>query len=319
MPTPPDRRPGPGPAAAQAAAGLPGPAPGIAFAGIGDEAGSGLHDQLSALDRLGWRCLELRTVAGQAVADLDDRAFAGLAAELDARGVAVCCLDSRIGNWARPVTADFDADLRELEVLAARCAALGTNAIRIMTYPNDGLAEPEWRRRAVERVRRLCAVAESRGVVLLAENCAGWAAERAERMLDLLDAAGPALGLLFDTGNGVAHGYGPPALLSDIADRVAHVHVKDALPATGGGEPAYTAPGEGRAGVAACLRMLVERGYRGVWSIEPHLSLHPHRGSAAGTGDADGFVAAGEALRRLAAEAVAAAAGTQATGAGAPG
>ncbi|GAA4951676.1 hypothetical protein GCM10023224_40270 [Streptomonospora halophila] len=316
MPTPPDLRPGSAP---PSSAGPPGPAPGIVFAGIGDEAGSGLRDQLSALDRLGWRCLELRSVGGRAVADLDERAFAGIAAELEVRGVAVCCLDSRIGDWARPVTADFDADLRELEVLAGRCAALGAGAIRIMTYPNDGLAEPEWRRRAVERVRRLCAVAESRGVLLLAENCAGWAADRAERMLDLLDAAAsPALGLLFDTGNGVAHGYDSPALLADIADRVAHVHVKDALPAAGGGEPVYTAPGEGRAGVAECLRMLVERGYRGVWSIEPHLALRPHLGRAAGSGDPDGFVAAGEALRRLAAEVAAAAAGTEATGAGTP-
>ncbi|WP_084723179.1 sugar phosphate isomerase/epimerase family protein [Streptomonospora alba] len=303
MPTPPEQRPGP---VLEPAADLPGPAPGIAFAGIGDEAGGDPADQLDALERLGWRSLEVRTVGGRPVADLDDAAFSGLAAALDERGMSVCCLDSGIGNWARPITGPFDTDLRELEILAARCAAVGARAVRIMTYPDDGLGEREWRRRAVARVRRLCAAAEHRGIVLLAENCAGWAADDADRMLDLLDTvASPALGLLFDTGNGVAHGYDAPALLADIADRVAHVHVKDAVPVPGG-EPAYTVPGRGSAGVAECLRLLLERGYRGTWSIEPHLSLLPHR--AAGTGDVDAFVAAGEALRPLAAEAVAASA-----------
>ncbi|GAA4916715.1 sugar phosphate isomerase/epimerase family protein [Streptomonospora salina] len=317
MPTPSDRSPGP---VLEPAADLPGPAPGIAFAGIGDEAGGDPADQIGALDRLGWRCLELRTVDGRAVADLGAAPFAALAADLHARGVRVCCLDSRIGNWARPITGPFDTDLHELEILAARCATLGAPAVRIMTYPGDGLGGPEWRRRAVERVRRLCDLAERRGIVLLAENCAGWAADDAERMLDLLDTvASPALGLLFDTGNGLAHGYHAPALLADVADRVAHVHVKDALPGPAGGEPVYTVPGQGRAGVAQCLRLLLKHGYRGTWSIEPHLSLLPHRRDAAGSGDADGFTAAGEALQRLAAETVAAARPEPAAGTGAPG
>ncbi|QBI55532.1 sugar phosphate isomerase/epimerase family protein [Streptomonospora litoralis] len=280
-----------------------GPIPGIAYAGIGDEAGPSLTEQLAALERLGWRYLELRTVDGRAIADLDDRAFDGAAATLAARGIGVCCLDSRIGNWARPVTGGFEADRRELETLAARCAALGTRAVRIMTYPNDGLDEREWRRRVLTRIRALCSIAESRGVVLLAENCAGWAAERAERMLDLLDTvSSPALGLLFDTGNGIAHGYRAPELLADIAAHVGHVHVKDARPASDGGEPAYTLPGEGDAGVGECLRLLIDHGYRGTWSIEPHLALRPHLGQHAGTGGAAGFTAAGAALERLAAE-----------------
>ncbi|MUL42033.1 sugar phosphate isomerase/epimerase [Streptomonospora sp. PA3] len=287
----------------EASAAPAGPAPGIAYAGIGDEAGSTLGDQLAALGRLGWRYLELRTVGGRAVADLGEDAFGRLAATVAAHGVGVCCLDSRIGNWARPVTGGFGADRHELEVLAARCVPLGTRAIRIMTYPSGGLGEREWRRRALARVRELCSIAESHGVVLLAENCAGWAADDAERMLDMLATVdSPALGLLFDTGNGIAHGYDAPALLRAIAEHVAHVHVKDALPGSGGGEPVYTVPGQGRAGVAECLRILLERGYRGAWSIEPHLSLRPHLGTAGGPGDADGFVAAGEALQRVAAE-----------------
>ncbi|MDA0567828.1 sugar phosphate isomerase/epimerase [Streptomonospora sp. S1-112] len=305
-PAPPAAAPAVRPAAAPPASPAhPAPAPAaaartesIAYAGIGDEAAPGLAAQIAAVDTLGWRHLELRTVDGTAVADLDPTAFARLADELTARGVVVCCVDSRIGNWARPVTADFAPDLRELAILADRCAVLGTDRIRVMSYPNDGLSEREWRRRALDRVRRLCDLAEPRGLRLLVENCAGWAADSAERVLDLLDSAdSPALGLLFDTGNGVAHGYHAPDLLADIAARVAHVHVKDARPGPDGA--VYTVPGEGEAGVADCLRLLLAAGYQGVWSIEPHLALRPHEPGTALSGDPAAFTAAGEALRRL--------------------
>ncbi|MBV2366053.1 sugar phosphate isomerase/epimerase [Streptomonospora sp. NEAU-YY374] len=270
----------------------------MAYAGIGDEAGPDLATQLAALDTLGWRHLELRSVGGTAVADLDDTAFARVAGELSARGVVVCCVDSRIGNWARPVTGDPGPDLAELAVLADRCAALGTDRVRVMSYPNDGLPEHEWRRRVLDRTRRLCDLAERRGLRLLVENCAGWAADSAERMLDLLDSvASPALGLLFDTGNGIAHGYSAADLLGDIAARVAHVHVKDARSTPQG--TVYTVPGQGEARVADCLRMLLAAGYQGVWSIEPHLALRPHEPGTALSGDPAGFTAAGEALRRL--------------------
>ncbi len=281
-------------------------APTIAYAGIGDEAGVGLRAQLDALAELGWSWIELRTVEGTAVADLDEAAFARLADTLAARGLTVAGVASRIGNWARPVTGDFDQDLDELAVLAPRCAALGTRYIRVMSYLNAGLDEHEWGRRAVYRMRELAGRAERAGLVLLHENCTGWAATKTERMLTLLDAVdSPALRLLFDTGNGIAYGYEAYDMLADILPHVAHVHVKDA-----GGDatdPVYTLPGAGRCRVAECLELLLRSGYTGVWSIEPHLSLRPHGsgpsassgGHEAEQGRHDGFRACGHALEQL--------------------
>ncbi|GHE09528.1 sugar phosphate isomerase/epimerase family protein [Streptomyces alanosinicus] len=279
------------------------PPPGIRYAGIGDEAAPGLADQLAAVRELGWHAIELRSVDGCALADLDHRAFGALTDQLAAGGTDVVCVDSRIANWSRPVTGPLEDDVDELRILAHRCAVLGTRYVRVMSYPNDGLSEPEWARRVHRRMAVLAQRAEDAGLVLLHENCAGWAGTSAERMLELLDRVGsPALRLLFDIGNGVPYGYDSAALLDAVIDHVDHVHVKDAVP-TPTGEAAYTLPGQGRSQVRACLTALLRRGWTGTWSIEPHTHLRPHDGTD--TREDSGtaaFVAYGRALERLVAQ-----------------
>ncbi|WNV82866.1 sugar phosphate isomerase/epimerase family protein [Umezawaea sp. Da 62-37] len=270
------------------------PGSGTVLAGITDEAAPDLAGQLAVLAELGWSTVELRTVDGLAVADLDDRHFARVASELADRDVRVVCVASRIGGWARPVTAPFEDDLAELDVLARRCADLGTRYVRIMSYPNDGLDEPRWRERVLDRVVALAEVAEAAGVVLLHENCSGWAASDADRMLELVDAApGSSLRLLFDTGNPVAHGYDGYEVLRRIAPHVAHVHVKDAR----GTE--FVDPGTGEARVLDCVRLLRSVGYAGGWSLEPHVALQPHRSDRLADGAPEAFVRAGRAMARL--------------------
>jgi sugar phosphate isomerase/epimerase len=270
----------------------------VRLAGIGDEAATTLAGQVAAVRELDWQSIELRTVDGIAVADLDDHAFRSVAEAVRTAGLDVVCLDSRAGNWGRPINGRFEDDLAEIEILADRCPHLGTRFVRIMSYPNAGLPEPEWRRLVLERMRRLTERAERAGIVLLHENCSGWAGGSAERTLHLLDTVkSPSLRVLFDTGNGVAHGYPGYDLLLELLPYVDHVHVKDGI--EGAGEPVYTLPGDGQARVADCLRLLLASGYDGALSIEPHLATLPHAGQPA-TGDAARqFVAAGRRLRQL--------------------
>ncbi|WP_079053810.1 sugar phosphate isomerase/epimerase family protein [Streptomyces graminilatus] len=280
------------------------PPPGIRFAGIGDEAAPGLAGQVRAHQLLGWSAVELRDIDGTALADLDDAAFDRVAGALREAGLDVVCVDSRIANWARPITGDFTLDSGELARLAPRCAALGTRHIRVMSYPNDPaapLAEPEWARLVVDRMSRLARQAEDAGLVLLHENCAGWAGADAARALRLLsEVDSPALRLVFDTGNGVAYGYEAYDLLTELVPWVDHVQVKDARAEAGGA--VYTLPGEGSCRVADCLRLLLHHGYTGTWSIEPHRTVRPHEGRTdAGQDGITEFVRYGRALETLAA------------------
>ncbi|SMC49508.1 sugar phosphate isomerase/epimerase family protein [Lentzea albidocapillata] len=266
----------------------------LVLAGIADEAAHDLSTQIEVLTELGWPAIELRTVDRLAVADLTDDRFAAAATALADAGLRVICLDSRIGNWARPITADFEQDLAELDVLARRARSIGTRYLRIMSYPNDGLSDDDWRTAVVTRIRALARRAEAAGVTLLHENCSGWAGTGAARMLELLDeVASPALKLLFDTGNGVAHGYDGFDLLGDIAHLVEHVHVKDA------DAHGFTIPGEGTARVADCVKLLRANGYRGAWSLEPHLALRPHEPGELAADAVTSFLTAGRAMAEL--------------------
>lgn len=246
--------------------------------GIGDEAALGIDGQIAAVTALGWTAVELRTVDGIPVADLPQRDFDRVAGALADAGVAVAAVDARIGGWARPADGDFALDLAELAVLERRCARLGTPYVRVMSFPRGGLDAEVWEREALRRVRELAARAAAAGLTLLHENCAGWAGADAGRMLRLLETAGPGLALLFDTGNGPAYGYDAHLLLTRLlpyADRIAHVHVKDAV-LTPGRPPRYCEPGAGDLRVADSLRLLLSHGYRGALSIEPHVAVRPH-------------------------------------------
>lgn len=279
------------------------PPPGIRYAGIGDEAAPDLAGQIRAHQLLGWSAIELRDIDGTALADLDDAAFDRVAATLREARLDVVCVNSRIANWARPVTGDFELDRGELTRLAPRCAALGTRYIRVMSYPNDPgapLDEPEWARRTIGRLTRLARQAEDAGLVLLHENCAGWAGADPARALRLLaEVDSPALRLLFDTGNGVAYGYEAYDVLTELVPWVDHVQIKDARAEAG--EAVYTLPGEGSCRVADCLRLLLDHGYTGTWTIEPHRAVRPHEGRTdAGSDGVAEFVRYGRALESLA-------------------
>ncbi|QFU92414.1 sugar phosphate isomerase/epimerase [Amycolatopsis sp. YIM 10] len=271
----------------------------LSFAGIGDEAGARLPAQVTAIRRLGWRQLELRSVDGRAIADLGLDGLRRVETAIRDAGVEVVCLDSRIGNWARPITVPFARELHELDELIDWCLALDTRFIRIMSYPNAELPEDEWRSRVFDRVRRLAERAAEVDVVLLHENCSGWAGASAERALELVTAVGN-LRLLYNTGNGLAHGYCGHDLLAEIVDYVEHVHVKDAVVVDGMAR--FCLPGHGEARVADSLRLLLAHGYRGAFSLEPQLNAVPRQGKVAGDTAADAFVAAGRALTRLGVE-----------------
>ena len=251
--------------------------------GIGDEAATGLDEQIAVHRELGWPLLELRTVDGQALGDLDADRRRAVADRIVAAGLSVPCLDSRIGNWARPVTGPFERDLAEFDALADLAVRLGTRYLRVMSYPGDGVPEPRWRAEVITRLGRLAERAARRGLVLLHENCSGWAGTSAERTLTLLDAVGsPSLRVLFDVGNPVAHGYDGVEYLAAVRPFVDHVHVKDALPGERGPDSTeFTTPGDGAANLRRCLEMLLRTGYGGAFCAEPHVAAVAHLGTRA--------------------------------------
>jgi L-ribulose-5-phosphate 3-epimerase len=269
--------------------------------GIGDEAAPDLAGQISVHRELGWRQLELRTVDGVALAELSAGRRAAVADAVARAELSVPCLDSRIGGWARPITFPFERELAELDVLIDFAARTGTRYVRVMSYPNDGLPERDWYEEVLRRLRTLAERAAAAGIVLLHENCVGWAGTAAERIVALIDAVGAeSLRVLFDLGNPVAYGYDGRAYLDAVLPYVEHVHVKDARPADLPDETEFTRIGDGVAHVAECIDVLLRYGYRGVFCAEPHISVVPHLGKRARQAECRAeYLSYGADLRRL--------------------
>ena len=244
------------------------------LSGLADEAGKDLETQIRAHQELGWTFIELRQIDGICVTDLDDTTFDGVADRLVEAGLQVSCFAAQLGNWSRPIDGDFGMDQAELRRAIPRMHRLGTRWIRCMSYPNSNppLPDDQWRGKVIDRMRSLTAQAEQGDVVLVHENCHGWAGEGAEQAGQLLAAVdSPHLKLVFDTGNPLCKDQDAWQLYQALRDDIVYVHVKDAE-----SDVNATFPGDGDCSVVQIVRDLLHRGYDGGFSIEPHITSVIH-------------------------------------------
>ncbi len=251
----------------------------LILTGIADEAAYDIDGQIAVHQELGWDSIELRLVDGEnAAAALSDEAFARTADHLEAAGMQVTSFASAIGNWSRPITGDFDLDLKELATAIPRMQRLGTKFIRTMSWIGEGVSEAEWRHETFRRYRELARMAEDGGVLLAHENCTGWAGQGPEQTRALVEEVNsPNLVVLFDIGNTVSYGLDTWNYFVGVKDLIRYVHVKDAdRDPDGGSSSLFTYPGEGDALVREVLIDVIGSGYKGVIAIEPHIASLVH-------------------------------------------
>ena len=253
--------------------------------GIADEASEGLQTQIEVHKSLGWNYIELRNIDGENISQLSDEKFSSIYRQLSGSDMHVIAFSSPIANWGRPITGDFKEDIDDLKRSIPRMHKLGTKYIRIMSYPNDGLPESEWERRVFKRIRELTKIAEDGEVILVHENCDGWASQSPENLTGLIKGIdSPSLRIVFDSGNVVAHGgSGADTWKFYLAAKpfIVHFHIKDCFEdkKTENGEVLHTYPGEGSSGVRDIIIDLLKSGYRGAFSIEPHIAVQIHLGT----------------------------------------
>ena len=258
--------------------------------GIADEGSPELKDQIRIHRTLGWNTLELRLIGKRNVCAIDDSAFDRVYSTLQEQQMEVICFASSIANWARPITSDFQADVEELKRTMPRMRRLGARFIRVMSYPNDGLKEADWRKEAIRRMKELARIAADGDVIMVHENCSGWGGMSPENQKILLEAVhSPNLQIVFDTGNPVGEGH-PPEETWDFYQTalpfIKHVHIKDCAK-TAKGEIEYTYPGEGQSMVRRILGSLLDLGYDGAFSIEPHITAQIHLGTSSSGKEAE--------------------------------
>ena len=264
--------------------------------GFADEAGACIDTQIKATQTLGWSNIEMRNVGvgdeTKNLTEISDAAFDIVAAKLDDAGVTVNCFGSAIANWGKLITEPFDSSLEESRRAIPRMKRLGSTFVRMMSFKHDLESDPfdddaQGFEERCRRLRELVAMFAGEGLTCVHENCMNYGGMGylfTQRLVENV----PGLKLVYDTGNPVfTDDRTKPApypkqnsweFYSHVKEHIAYVHIKDGTWPVGAEKPTstFTYAGEGQGDVRAIVKDLLDSGYEGGFSMEPHLAVVFH-------------------------------------------
>jgi sugar phosphate isomerase/epimerase len=266
------------------------------LSGFADEISADPAEQLATLAAESITHLELRSAWGTNVADFSDAQLADFKAVLDDAGVTVSAIGSPIGKIG--VGDPFLPELDRMRRIADVAGMFGTELVRVFSFIiPQGEAPERYRGQVIDQMAALTAIATERGLVLAHENEKMIYGDRPERCADIIASVGsPALRATFDAANFVQCGVRPHTEAYElIRPYLVYVQVKDAIAATGEVVPA----GKGDGQVRETLSALIESGFTGYLSLEPHLAVAGQFGGFSGPAQ---FRRAARALKGLLAD-----------------
>jgi sugar phosphate isomerase/epimerase len=269
--------------------------------GFADEAAADLDGQINATQELGWHNIESRNIDGKNIHNMPDDAFDVAVGKLEAAGVRVNCFGSEIANWGKKIADPFDITVEAIQRAIPRMQRLGTKMIRIMSYgiERDRPADDQMADERFRRLREITRMFDDAGLMCVHENCMNYGGMGWKYTLELIENV-PGLKLVFDTANPVNtrdYASGEPDsrqstwdFYEHVKPHIAYVHIKDCrfLEFTDGlfNKAEFTWAGEGDGDVVKVVRDLVESGYDGGISMEPHLSVVFHEEGGPAEADA---------------------------------
>lgn len=231
----------------------------IDLCAFADEAADDLKGQIAALTRNNIKKIELRSLGGVNVKDLDEETAKGAEAELSASGISVWSIGSPVGK--SELTDGFAQVQHDLAHILRLCKIFRCDKIRVFSFftaDYDGAREE-----VIRRMRALVARAQAEGVTLYHENekdIFGDTAARAELLLNEV----PGLASVFDPANYVQVGERAENM-AKMRAYAGYFHIKDVLK-TGELVPA----GEGDGHIPDLVAQL--KGDTTL-TLEPHLAV----------------------------------------------
>lgn len=258
-----------------------------------DEISPHLDQQVATLARLNVPGLDLRSVEGINVLKLSDAQLDEVSEACAQKGLHIQAIGSPVNKV--PMTGSNQTqELEKLERAIHAARRIKTNLIRIFTpevdpkdFENAWIVMEAWMAEQIQ-------LAVDHGMVLLHENDAtffGAYPDNAKRLFERF--AGPSFQAAFDFANTVLIGYRAmddwfPWLLPYLHT----LHIKDAIES----EKRVVPAGEGDGQMVETLNWLIEQGWSGPLTIEPHLAS---AGKFGGFSGEKLFEEATNALRRV--------------------
>ena len=256
--------------------------------GFADEAASDIDGQIRAVKELGWKYIESRNIDGENIHDISDEKFDVVCGKLSDAGVRINCFGSAVANWSKRIDEPFDSSLKEARRAIPRMQRLGVKLIRIMSFAvlEDRPPDDQMEKERFKRVGELLKMFSGEGITPVHENCMNYGGMGWKYTLRLIENV-PGLKLVYDTGNPVFnddrtgpkpyHKQSAWEFYTHVREHIAYVHIKDGVHDQEKPDSAtFTFPGEGSGDVRRIVKNLLDDGYDGGISIEPHMAVVFH-------------------------------------------
>ena len=231
-----------------------------------DEAATSIEKQIEAMKRNGLAGLEIRSVDGVNISEIQVDKAKEIKRKLDESGLVTWSLGSPIGK-INIETDDFASHIEKMKHTLEIGNILETKNIRLFSfYTPEGKNVDDYKNEVIERVGKMCEIAKQYDIVACHENEKGIYGDIPERCLDLHKAI-PALKGIFDPANFVQCGADTLKAWEMLKDYIYYMHIKDArLDGT------VVPSGAGNGNVAEIAKRYLEMGNY-AFTIEPHLAV----------------------------------------------
>jgi sugar phosphate isomerase/epimerase len=257
--------------------------------GFADEANENIDAQIRITKQLGWTNIEARNVQvngfdADNIHNIPEAAFEKAAEKLKENEININCFGSTIANWGKKIDEPFSSSLEEIERAIPRMKKLNTKLIRIMSFAvrdNEDQMEQERFKRLREIQKRF----SDEGITPVHENCMNYGGMGWTYTLKLIENV-PGLKLVFDTGNPVSADDRTKSkpypkqssweFYKNVKQHIAYVHIKDGYYDEKQQKTVHTYPGEGSGDIPRIIKDLLDNGYDGGFSMEPHMATVYH-------------------------------------------
>lgn len=238
------------------------------FSGFADEIDKSVDVQFEVLNKLNINYFEPRGIDGKNISTLTDEEVSTLKAKMDKAGIKVSSIGSPIGKMK--IEDSFEEHFALFQRVCEIAKALDTKYIRMFSFYHEG--GDNWttdeREEVLKRLRQMIEYATSQDIILLHENEKGIYGDTADRCADLMkELYCENFKYVFDPANFVQCAQDTKYAYEILKDYIAYMHIKDALFENGRVVPA----GRGDGNVEYVLSKVLESGYDGFFSLEPHL------------------------------------------------